>query len=131
VKSRDRASPAYDRAVDEVEFAAGERVLLWDDVSALALGRKLRTHWLGPYKVEEKMSPVSYILHAEGSARSRQSHASMDESGRGKRTRSKRLDVAGLPACIALDYGETGEEWMRGVPGASRGTEGFGLGSPS
>jgi hypothetical protein len=47
LKSRDRAARAYDGAVDEVEFAAGERVLAWDDASALALGRKLRTHWLG------------------------------------------------------------------------------------
>jgi hypothetical protein len=69
VKSRDRAARAYDRAVDEVEFAAGERVLVWDDASALALGRKLRTHWLGPYEVEEKLSPVSYILRAEGDER--------------------------------------------------------------
>jgi hypothetical protein len=69
VKSRDRAARAYDRAVDEVEFAAEERVLVWDDASALALGRKLRTHWLGPYKVEEKLSPVSYILRAEGDER--------------------------------------------------------------
>jgi hypothetical protein len=69
VKSRDRAARAYDRAVDEIEFAAGERVLVWNDASALALGRKLRTHWLGPYKVEEKLSPVSYILRAEGDER--------------------------------------------------------------
>jgi hypothetical protein len=64
VKSLDRAARAYEWAVDEVEFAVGERVLAWDDAIALALGRKLRTHWLGPHKVEEELPPVSYILRA-------------------------------------------------------------------
>jgi hypothetical protein len=55
----------------------------------------------------------------------------MDESGGGKRTRPKRWDVAGLPAGVALDYGATGREWWRGVPGASRGTAGLCVGTPS
>jgi hypothetical protein len=51
--------------------------------------------------------------------------------GGGKRTVPKRWDVAGLPAGIALDYGETGKVWVRRVPGASCGTAGFSLGTPS
>jgi hypothetical protein len=39
--------------------------------------------------------------------------------------------VAGLPVGVALDYGETGGEWSRGVPSASRGTAGFCVGTPS
>jgi hypothetical protein len=68
-RAYDRAARAYDRAVDEVEFSVGERVLVWDDASALALWRTLRTHWLELYKVEEKLSPVCYILRAEGEER--------------------------------------------------------------
>jgi hypothetical protein len=38
VQSRNRAARAYERPVDEVDFTNGERVLVWDDASALALG---------------------------------------------------------------------------------------------
>jgi hypothetical protein len=44
VQSREWAARAHDRTVDEVEFAVWERVLVWHDANALALGRKLRTH---------------------------------------------------------------------------------------
>jgi hypothetical protein len=54
VKSRQVAARMYDCAVGEVVFAKGDRVLVWDDASAVAIGRKLRTHWLGPYMVEKK-----------------------------------------------------------------------------
>jgi hypothetical protein len=65
VKSRQVAARMYDCAVGEVVFAKGDRVLVWDDASAVAIGRKLRTHWLGPYMVEKKLSSVSYMLRAE------------------------------------------------------------------
>jgi hypothetical protein len=59
----------YDRAVDEVVFLKGDRVLVWDDASAVGIGRKLRTHWLGPYEIEQKLTPVSYMLRAESDHR--------------------------------------------------------------
>jgi transposase InsO family protein len=41
IQSRDKAAQTYHRAVQETEFTEGERVLVWDDASALAIGRKL------------------------------------------------------------------------------------------
>jgi hypothetical protein len=46
-----------------------ERVLVYDEGGAVAQGRKLRLPWLGPYRVEKKLSDVSYVLCAEIDAR--------------------------------------------------------------
>jgi Integrase core domain len=69
LKSRDEAALAYDRAVWLVAFAGGDRVLVYDEAGAVAQGRKLRLPWLGPYRVEKKLSDVSYVLCAENDAR--------------------------------------------------------------
>jgi Integrase core domain len=69
MKSRQVAARIYDCAVEEVVFAEGDRVLVWDDASAVAIGRKLRTHWLGPYVVEKRLTSVSYMLRAESDHR--------------------------------------------------------------
>jgi hypothetical protein len=50
-------------------FTEGDRVLVWDDSSAVAISRKLWTHWLGPYVFEKKLSSVSYMLRAESDHR--------------------------------------------------------------
>jgi transposase InsO family protein len=68
LKSRDEAARAYNRAVDHTQFEEGIRVLVYDEADALAQGRKLRQPWLGPYRVEKRLSDVSYILRAENDA---------------------------------------------------------------
>jgi hypothetical protein len=74
LKARDEAALAYDRAVRLVEFAEGERVFVYDEAGAVAQGRKLRLPWLGPYRVEKKLSDVSYVLCAENDARVARGH---------------------------------------------------------
>jgi hypothetical protein len=44
-------------------------VLVYDEAGDLAQGRKLRQPWLGPYRVEKRLSDVSYILRAQNNAR--------------------------------------------------------------
>jgi hypothetical protein len=44
-------------------------VLVYDEAGALAQGRKLGQPWLGLYRVEKRLSDVSYILRAENNAR--------------------------------------------------------------
>jgi hypothetical protein len=74
-KGAARSRRAYDHAVQEVRFAEGARVLVYDDAGAVAQGRKLRTPWLGPYTVEKKLSEVSYMLRAESNSRVARVHA--------------------------------------------------------
>jgi hypothetical protein len=74
VKSRQVAARMYDCAVEEVVFAEGDRVLVWDDASAVAIGRKLRMHWLWAYVVEKKVTSVSYMLRAESDHRTARVH---------------------------------------------------------
>jgi hypothetical protein len=69
LKSRDEAARAYNRAVDLTQFEEASRVLVYDEAGALAQRRKLRQPWLGPYRVEKRLSDVSYILRAENDAR--------------------------------------------------------------
>jgi hypothetical protein len=69
LKSRDEAARACNRAVDLTQFEEGSRMLVFDEAGGLAHGRKLRQPWLGPYRVEKRLSDVSYILRAENDAR--------------------------------------------------------------
>jgi hypothetical protein len=69
IKRRDETARAYNRAVDLTQFEEGSMVLVYDGAGALAQGRKLRQPWLGPYRVEKRLSDVSYILRAENDAR--------------------------------------------------------------
>jgi hypothetical protein len=46
--ARDAAARTYDRAVREVSFEVGDRVLVYDASASITQGRKLRQHWLGP-----------------------------------------------------------------------------------
>jgi hypothetical protein len=64
----------HDRAVREVKFAEGDRVLVYDEPTAAGQGRKMRTPWLGPYRVEKRLSPVGYLLRAENDSRSARVH---------------------------------------------------------
>jgi hypothetical protein len=69
LKSRDEAARAYNRAVDLTQFEEGSRLLMYDEAGALAQGRKLRQPWLGPYRLEKRLSDATYILRAEIDAR--------------------------------------------------------------
>jgi hypothetical protein len=74
LKVRDEAALTYDRAVRLVEFAEGERVLVYDEAGAVAQGRKLRLPWFGPYRVERKLSDVSYVPCAKNDTRGARVH---------------------------------------------------------
>jgi hypothetical protein len=69
LKSRDEAARAYNRAVDLTQSDEGSRVLVYDEDGALAQGQKLRQPWLGRYRVQKRLSDVSYILRGKNDAR--------------------------------------------------------------
>jgi hypothetical protein len=69
LKSRDEAARASNRADNLTQFEEGSRVLVYDDAGALVQRRKLWQPWLGPFRVEKRLSDVSYILRAENDAR--------------------------------------------------------------
>ena len=64
-KARDKAERFYNRAIKESTYEEGERVLVYNPPADLDLGRKLSAPWTGPYKVEKKLSDISYILRSE------------------------------------------------------------------
>lgn len=64
-RSRDGAEKAYNRAVREQRFDVNERVLVYNPIDDIQKGRKLRTPWLGPYRVKEVLSPIAYLLESE------------------------------------------------------------------
>jgi hypothetical protein len=65
VHARGQAARQYNRALKEVQFDEGERVLLFHPPGQVEQGRKLRNPWLGPYRVKEKLSPIGYVLESE------------------------------------------------------------------
>jgi hypothetical protein len=65
VHARGQAARQYNRALKEVQFEDAERVLLFHPPGKVEQGRKLRTPWLGPYRVKEKLSSIGYVLGSE------------------------------------------------------------------
>jgi hypothetical protein len=66
VHAQGQAARQYNRALKEVQFDEGERVLLLlHPPELVGQGRKLRTPWLLPYRVKEKLSPIGYLLESE------------------------------------------------------------------
>jgi hypothetical protein len=65
VHARGQAASQYNRALKEVQFYEGERVLLFHPPGQIEQGRKLRTPLLGPYRVKEKLSTIGYLLESE------------------------------------------------------------------
>jgi hypothetical protein len=63
--ARVQAAKQYNRALKEVQLEKGDRVLLFYPPGQVEQGRKLRSPWLGPYRVKEKSSPISYMLESE------------------------------------------------------------------
>ena len=64
-KARDKAEKYYNRAVKEEKYEEGDRVLVYSPPADLKKGRKLSAPWIGPYKIQKKLSDISYILKSE------------------------------------------------------------------
>jgi hypothetical protein len=65
IHARGQAARQYNRALKEVQFENGDRVLLFHPPGQVEQGRKLRAPWLGPYRVKEKLSSIGYLLESE------------------------------------------------------------------
>jgi Integrase core domain len=65
VKARSAAAKQYDKAVKAVQYSVGDRVLVFYPPGLVEEGRKLRAPWMGPYRIMEKLGPVSFLLKAE------------------------------------------------------------------
>lgn len=46
-------------------FRHTQRVLVYSPASDVELGCKLRTPWLGPYRIEEVLSPIACMVRSE------------------------------------------------------------------
>jgi hypothetical protein len=62
--ARGQAARQYNRALKVVQFEEGERILLFHPPGQVEQGRKLRTPWLGPNRVKERLSPIGYLLES-------------------------------------------------------------------
>jgi broad specificity phosphatase PhoE len=71
-------------------------VLVYDKAGALAQGRKLRQPWLGPYRVEKRLSEVSYILRAENDARVARAHVNRMQGWTSDADENARKPEAGM-----------------------------------
>lgn len=74
LRSRRDASRQYNKALKETHFDIGDRVLLYHPPAEMEVGRKLRSAWLGPYRVIEKLSPVGFVLKSETSSEVARTH---------------------------------------------------------
>jgi hypothetical protein len=64
-RSRSAAEKYYNRAVTECSYAIGDRVLIFHPPGLVETGLKLRVPWIGPYRIVERQSDVSYVLQSE------------------------------------------------------------------
>jgi Integrase core domain len=96
IQSREIASRVHDSAVQEVEFPEGGRVLVYDEPTAAGQGRKMRVPWMGPYRVEKRLSPVGYLLRAESDGRTARVHANRIRAVRPGVNESPRDPQAGM-----------------------------------
>lgn len=74
-KERTRAKLQYDKAVKEVRFKVGDRVLVWSENLNKAIGRKIIKPWLGPYKIVKRLGRVGYELKSEVGDKVTRAHA--------------------------------------------------------
>lgn len=63
--AKDRAERYYNKAVSEVQFSVGDRVVIYESEGDLSEERKLRSPWLGPYVFREVLSPLGNLLQKE------------------------------------------------------------------
>jgi hypothetical protein len=73
-RSRSAAEKFYNRAVAECSYAFGDRVLIFHPPGLVETGRKLRVPWIGPYRIVESQSDVSYVLRSEIEGKSARVH---------------------------------------------------------
>jgi hypothetical protein len=64
-RSRSAAEKFYNRAVVEYSYAIGDGVLAFHPPGLVETGQKLRVPWIGPYRIVERQSDVSYVLRSE------------------------------------------------------------------
>eukprot|EP00171_Calliarthron_tuberculosum_P023167 IDg23167t1 len=74
MKSRDRAEKSYNKTIKEVAYQEGQRVLVYNPQADLEKGRKLSSPWIGPYRIEKKLSDISCILKSEVGNKTARSH---------------------------------------------------------
>ncbi len=72
-KARDRAEK-YCKAIHQVVYEEGERVLVYNPQADLEKGRCLSAPWIGPYVVVKKLSNMSYILESVVGAKTARVH---------------------------------------------------------
>ena len=65
VNSRKAASQGYDKGVRGLGFVVGDRVLVWSPEPTSKEGNKIIRPCLGLYRVDEVLSPVSFLLKSE------------------------------------------------------------------
>jgi transposase InsO family protein len=74
MNARGQAARQYNRALNEVKFEEGDRVLLFHPPGLIEQGRKLRSPWLGPYRIKEKLSQIGYMLESEATQKTARVH---------------------------------------------------------
>ena len=62
---RVNAKKQYDKLVAGAEYEVGDRVMVYNPPMDIQKGRKLQTPWMGPYRVEEQLTSIAYIVRAE------------------------------------------------------------------
>jgi Integrase core domain len=67
MNARSAAAKHYDKGLKAVQYKEGDRVLLFHPPALVEQGRKLRSPWLGPYRIQENLGKVGYALKAEQS----------------------------------------------------------------
>jgi hypothetical protein len=60
--------------VTKCSYAIGDRVLIFHPPGLVETGRKLRVPWIGPYRIVERQSDVSYVLRSEIEGKSARVH---------------------------------------------------------
>jgi len=72
--ARAKAAKQYDKLVAGAEYEVGDRVMVYHPRLDTEIGRKLRTPWMGPYLVEEKLTSIAYMLRSESTHQSARVH---------------------------------------------------------
>ena len=73
-RARSSAERHYNQSVRERTYETGERVLVYDNEGDMAIGRKLRRPWHGPYRVAARITPTNYVLIGEVTGTEARSH---------------------------------------------------------
>lgn len=63
--SRMSAAKQYNKLVQENEYEIGDRVMIFNPRHCVERGRKLKFPWIGPYRIDEKLTSVAYMVRSE------------------------------------------------------------------